>query len=65
MRVLFSAIALSFFPIASFAIDVGLLTETYWSVGSYEGGYKDTPHPTPWQFHSNKTVNAGNLWRGT
>jgi hypothetical protein len=52
------------FPFVSLALDYSLLDETSWNVGYYENGAKAPFDPVPWEFHSNKTVNAGNLWKG-
>jgi hypothetical protein len=52
------------FPFVSWALDYALVDETSWNVGSYENGAKGPFHPVPWRFHSDKTVNAGNLWKG-
>ncbi|TYQ26016.1 hypothetical protein PseudUWO311_13830 [Pseudanabaena sp. UWO311] len=52
------------YPSISLALDYQFVNETSWKVGSYENGVKSEAEPVPWVFRSNKTVNAGNLWRG-
>ncbi len=64
-KMLFTTLLLLFFPLASWALDFSLVDESSWSVGSYENGVKGYPHPVPWSFHTDKTMNAGNIWKGT
>jgi hypothetical protein len=52
------------YPSISFALDYQFVNETSWKVGSYENGVKSDAEPVPWVFRSNKTVNAGNSWKG-
>ena len=74
MKRLLFALLFLFFPLASlnlnyssasFALDYQFVNETSWKVGSYENGVRGAAHPVPWVFHTDNTVNAGNLWRGT
>jgi len=60
-----AVLLIAFIPHSSWAVEDALVSETSWSVGAYEGGVRGAVHPVPWEFHSNGTVNAGNLWTGT
>jgi hypothetical protein len=44
-------------------LDKSFVNETEWLVAGFEGGRLGTPHPVPWVFHRNRTVQAGDLWK--
>src|SRR5436853_6426778 len=61
-----AVLLLSLCPGLSLALDDSFVDGTAWSVGVYDrNGARGSVHPVPWQFHSNGTVNAGNLWKGS
>jgi hypothetical protein len=43
--------------------DKSLVNETEWLVAGFEGGRLGSPHPVPWVFHRNGTVQAGDIWK--
>jgi hypothetical protein len=43
-------------------LDRSLVNETEWMVAGFEGGRLGAPHPVPWVFHRDGTVQAGDLW---
>jgi hypothetical protein len=44
-------------------LDKSLVNETEWLVAGFEGGRLGSPHPVPWVFHRNGTVQAGDIWK--
>jgi hypothetical protein len=64
MNKILATTLLLLYPLAGWSLDFSLVNESSWRVGSYENGTKTAPHPVPWSFHSDKTVNAGDLWKG-
>jgi hypothetical protein len=44
-------------------LDRSFVNETEWLVAGFEGGRLGSPHPVPWVFHRNGTVQAGDLWK--
>jgi hypothetical protein len=44
-------------------LDKSLVNETEWQVGGIEGCRLGAPHPVPWVFHPDGTVQAGDLWK--
>jgi hypothetical protein len=44
---------------------MALVNETEWLVAGFEHGRPAAPHPVPWVFHLDGTVQAGDLWKGT
>jgi hypothetical protein len=43
-------------------LDRSLVNETEWLVAGFEDGRLGQPHPVPWVFHRNGTVQAGDIW---
>jgi hypothetical protein len=44
-------------------LDRSLVNETEWLVAGFEGGRLEAPHPVPWVFHKDGTVQAGDIWQ--
>ncbi len=46
------------------SVELSVVDDSKWCVGSLESGRKTPPHPVPWHFSRDGQVSAGDLWSG-
>jgi hypothetical protein len=41
-----------------------LVNDSLWDVGAFDGKVVGSPHPVPWHFRADGTMEAANIWVG-